>query len=62
MGAAISAIKHMVEEADDAKGKEKEIKEAIENMRVMAQDQLSMFNERIRFVTQLCPPHHQDRI
>lgn len=48
MGAAVSAVKAQVEQADDAKGKEKEIQEALENMRVMAQDQLSIFNERIR--------------
>ena len=38
----------MIEEADDAKGKEDEMKEALENMRQSAQDLLDNFNERIR--------------
>ena len=52
MGAAVSAVKKMVEDADDAKGKENEVKEALENMRLMATDQLERFNENIRFVTE----------
>ena len=48
MGAAVSAVKKMVEDADDAKGKENEVKEALENMRLMAADQLTKFNSDIR--------------
>ncbi|KAG9123964.1 hypothetical protein FRC07_013355 [Ceratobasidium sp. 392] len=48
MGAAISEMKSQIERADNLKGKEDEIKEALENMRVMAADQLATFNERIR--------------
>ncbi|KAF5017829.1 hypothetical protein F66182_10211 [Fusarium sp. NRRL 66182] len=48
MGAAVSAIRDQVDKADDAKGKEAEIKEALENMRQTAQDLLDQFNERIR--------------
>ena len=48
MGAAVSAVRDQIEKADDAKGKEHEIKEALENMRMTAQDLLSNFNERIR--------------
>lgn len=48
MGAAISAIRDQIEKADDAKGKEAEVKEALENMRQTAQDLLDGFNERIR--------------
>ena len=40
----------MIEDADDAKGKEAEMKEALENMRQMAQDLLENFNERIRYL------------
>jgi hypothetical protein len=48
MGAAISEMKSQIERADDAKGKEQEIKEALENMRLMAADQLEAFNLKIR--------------
>ncbi|KAF5610420.1 hypothetical protein F25303_14532 [Fusarium sp. NRRL 25303] len=48
MGAAVSAIRDQVDKADDAKGKEAEIKEALENMRQTAQDILDNFNERNR--------------
>lgn len=48
MGAAISAARGMIEDADDAKGKEAEMKEALENIRQTAQDLLDKFNERIR--------------
>ena len=49
MGAAISSVKGLIEGADDTKGKEAEIKEALENMRQTAEDQLVAFNERIRY-------------
>ena len=48
MGAAVSAVKNQVKQIDGAKEKEAEVKEALENMRQMAQDQLEMFNEKIR--------------
>ncbi len=48
MGVAVSAVRKMVEDADDAKGKEAEVKEALENMRLMAADQLVKFNSDIR--------------
>ena len=48
MGAAVSAIRDQIDKADDAKGKEAECKEALENMRQTAQDHLDSFNERIR--------------
>ncbi|KAK4211497.1 hypothetical protein QBC37DRAFT_426769 [Rhypophila decipiens] len=48
MGAAVSAIRDQIDKIDDAKGKEAEIKEALENMRQTAQDLLDGFNERIR--------------
>ena len=48
MGAMVSAVRDQVEKADDAKGKENEVKEALENMRQTAEDQLAAFNERIR--------------
>lgn len=48
MGAAISEIKAQVARADDAKGKEAEVKEALDNMVIMAQDALEIFYERIR--------------
>ena len=48
MGAAVSAARKMIEDADDAKGKEAEMKEALENMRQTAQDLLDNFNEHIR--------------
>lgn len=48
MGAAVSAVRKQIEEMDDAKGKEAEVKEALENMRQTAEDQLNAFNERIR--------------
>lgn len=48
MGAAVSAVRKMIEDADDDKGKEAEMKEALENMRQTAQDLLDNFNERIR--------------
>lgn len=50
MGAAVSAVRDQIEKIDDAKGKEAEIKEALENMRQTAQDLLDAFNERIRLV------------
>ncbi|CAE6463196.1 unnamed protein product [Rhizoctonia solani] len=48
MGAAISEVKNQIERIDGAKEKEQEIKEALENMRLMASDQLEAFNQRIR--------------
>jgi hypothetical protein len=48
MGAAMSVVRDQIEKMDDAKGKENEVKEALENMRQMAQDLLDAFNERIR--------------
>jgi len=48
MGAAISSVRDQIEKADDAKGKEAEVKEALENMRQTAEDQLNAFNDRIR--------------
>ncbi|KAI9766339.1 MAG: hypothetical protein M1840_006603 [Geoglossum simile] len=48
MGAAMSVIRDQIEKMDDAKGKENEVKEALENMRQTAQDLLDAFNERIR--------------
>ncbi|KAI8662097.1 hypothetical protein LRP88_12628 [Fusarium phalaenopsidis] len=48
MGAAVSAVRDQIEKIDDAKGKEAEIREALENMRQTAQDLLDAFNERIR--------------
>jgi hypothetical protein len=49
MGAAVSAVRDQIDKIDDAKGKEAEVKEALENMRQAAQDQLNAFNERIRY-------------
>ena len=54
MGAAVSAARKMIEDADDAKGKEAEMKEALENMRQTAQDLLDNFNERIRYLNLFC--------
>jgi hypothetical protein len=53
MGAAVSAVRDQIEKIDDAKGKEAEIKEALENMRQTAQDLLDAFNERIRLVNSI---------
>jgi F0F1-type ATP synthase membrane subunit b/b' len=55
MGAEVSAVRDQIEEADDAKGKEAEVKEALENMRQTAQDLLDAFNERIRSVNGTSP-------
>ncbi|MCJ1412367.1 hypothetical protein MMC19_006461 [Ptychographa xylographoides] len=48
MGAAVSVVQDQVKQIDGAKEKEGEVKEALENMRQMAQDQLEMFSARIR--------------
>jgi prefoldin subunit 5 len=53
MGAAVSMVRDQIEKIDDAKGKEQEVKEALENMRQTAQDLLDNFNERIRYVESL---------
>lgn len=47
MGAAVSVVKDAVKDMDGAKQKEGEIKEALDNMQQMAQDQLDLFYERI---------------
>lgn len=47
MGAAISVVKDAIKDMDGAKQKEGEIKEALDNMQQMAQDQLDIFYERI---------------
>jgi len=48
MGAAVSVVKDQIKQIDGAKEKEAAVKEALENMRQMAQDQLEMFNQEIR--------------
>ncbi|KAG8740580.1 hypothetical protein FRC11_000186 [Ceratobasidium sp. 423] len=50
MGAAISEVKNQIERIDDAKEKEQKIKEALENTRLMASDQLEALNQRIRVI------------
>ncbi|MCJ1268274.1 hypothetical protein MMC22_008161 [Lobaria immixta] len=47
MGAAVSVAKDAIKDMDGAKQKEGEIKEALDNMQQMAQDQLDFFYERI---------------
>ncbi|QRW11899.1 hypothetical protein RhiLY_10898 [Ceratobasidium sp. AG-Ba] len=48
MGAMISEVKSQIDKMDNLKQKQDEIKEALENMQLMATDQLDLFNERIR--------------
>ena len=48
MDAAFSPVHMEVENAEDAKGKETEAKDALENMKLMAADPLEKFNSDVR--------------
>ncbi|KAJ1300807.1 hypothetical protein OPQ81_002447 [Rhizoctonia solani] len=48
MGAALSSVHDAINKADDLKGKQDEVNEALTNMIQMANDHLTLFNERIR--------------
>ena len=49
MDAAFSPVQMEVENAEDARGKETEAKDALENMRLMAADSLEKFNSDVRY-------------
>lgn len=52
MGAAVSVVKDAIKDMDGAKQKEGEIKEALDNMQQMTQDQLDLFYERIGWASE----------